>query len=705
MGMRSETGRALTWGDSIADWEERVLVGREREIDEFRAFMRGGDRLGGYRMLNVTGSAGMGKSRLLAAWRAVALAEGACWLRADAGERATPDDWLPPLLQALEAMLPEEDEGRWLAEARKGGTEALMERALTQLAKLCEREASRGAVVLAIDSYEAGGMLDRWLRETMLPRLPARLLVVAASRQPIRLFVRQPGWNRLLSTLELGALSADDVRLYALRLELSRDSPERLWLASRGHPLTMALAAESALRHVGTGYSAGTAELLEQAVQGWLAELSDEDIREALLNAALMRSFQQESLSAAMGRPIGWSAFERLTGNWATERAGCGWTVQPQLKEALRGLYKRTAPLRFEQARRRAAAYVLDSLRERGSTGGAGQSGEAMSELLYYAEHPILRAHYHAEDSSVCRWVPLEERLLPRADAYLSRRRESASPQTVACADPESASLFRYSLSAEESLLRLAGIGEEELRDERAVRKLLLSAAGEAVGLAVIWPITPETERLLRGHPVSAAYMTSRTPDDLEAMYNGRSAFIRTIDVADLADEGLRHASFRMLLDCLYAYTTLAASPPPLAFYADSHRSVGFEPVAGAGHTAYGERFGLADVYELRLAGEAFARYASRMIGLPDDRDAAVPAASASMETARVPFALPVPHEPLTEREREVALLLAEGRTLAEIGGTVYLSVVTVKKHVGAIYRKYGVANRAQFMGVLLKQN
>ncbi|TYP75592.1 helix-turn-helix transcriptional regulator [Paenibacillus methanolicus] len=701
--MRSETGKGLTWGHSLADWEERLLVGRGRETDEFRAFLRGANDLGGARMLNVTGAAGMGKTRLLAAWRTIAEAEGACWLRADAGERATAEDWLPALLRALDAALPQDGEACLPAERRSEGSDSLMERAIEKLVKLCGEQPNGETVLLAIDSYEAGGALDRWLREKMFSRLPMRLLVAAASRQPIRLFAREPGWSRLLKTLALSGLSAEDVRRYAGRLELGEELGERLWLASRGHPLTMALAAESALRHGEAGSSvAGAADLLEQAVRGWLAELPNEEAREGLLHAALMRSFQRESLSATMGRPLGWEAFDRLTGSWATERASCGWTVQPQLKEALRALYKRTAPLQYEEARGRAAAYALEALRDRGSAGATGRSGEAMSDLLYYAEHPILRAHYRAVESSAYRWVPLEDRLLPLADAYLARRREGAAPQSVACADPASASLFRYSLSSEESVLRLADIGAEELRDERAVRKLLLTETGEAAGLAVIWPISPATEDLLRRNPYAASYMASKTPGALDALYRGKSAFIRTIDVADLSDEGLRHASFRLLLDCLYVYETLAASPPPLTFYADSHRSVGFEAVDGAGHPAYGSRHGMADVYELRLAGEHFARYASRMIGLPAERVASSPAAALAVASGS--FALPAPQEPLTEREREVALLLAEGRTLADIAGTVFVSVVTVKKHVGAIYRKYGVANRAQFMGVLLQR-
>ncbi len=57
--------------------------------------------------------------------------------------------------------------------------------------------------------------------------------------------------------------------------------------------------------------------------------------------------------------------------------------------------------------------------------------------------------------------------------------------------------------------------------------------------------------------------------------------------------------------------------------------------------------------------------------------------------------------EPLTPREREVALLAAGGRTSADIGERLGLSTRTVDTHLARVYRKLGIAGRAELSAAL----
>ena len=52
--------------------------------------------------------------------------------------------------------------------------------------------------------------------------------------------------------------------------------------------------------------------------------------------------------------------------------------------------------------------------------------------------------------------------------------------------------------------------------------------------------------------------------------------------------------------------------------------------------------------------------------------------------------------EPLTEREEQVLLLVARGRTNAEIADELHISLSTVKTHIGSLMAKLGARNRVE---------
>ena len=59
-------------------------------------------------------------------------------------------------------------------------------------------------------------------------------------------------------------------------------------------------------------------------------------------------------------------------------------------------------------------------------------------------------------------------------------------------------------------------------------------------------------------------------------------------------------------------------------------------------------------------------------------------------------FSSPSVIEPLTEREREVLLLIADGASNREIGERLVITVGTVKRHINNLFGKLGVQSRTQ---------
>jgi predicted ATPase/DNA-binding NarL/FixJ family response regulator len=110
-----------------------------------------------------------------------------------------------------------------------------------------------------------------------------------------------------------------------------------------------------------------------------------------------------------------------------------------------------------------------------------------------------------------------------------------------------------------------------------------------------------------------------------------------------------------------------------------------------------GQQLGREVAEELAEAGRATPpqRAAALAIGLP------VPSATAAVE---IPgrsgggpgAAVPAFPGPLTDREREVAELVAQGRSNRVIGDELFITPATAARHVANIFRKLGFTSRAQ---------
>jgi two-component system response regulator NreC len=62
------------------------------------------------------------------------------------------------------------------------------------------------------------------------------------------------------------------------------------------------------------------------------------------------------------------------------------------------------------------------------------------------------------------------------------------------------------------------------------------------------------------------------------------------------------------------------------------------------------------------------------------------------------------PLETLSEREREILVLLAQGKSYQEIAQTLFISVKTVDFHRANLMRKLGLKNRAELVQFAMRR-
>ncbi|MEK3881923.1 LuxR C-terminal-related transcriptional regulator [Paenibacillus sp. PL2-23] len=676
------------------------MVGRAREKALFLELLE--QSPSSPKLINMYGIAGIGKTALLDFYRDSAVNAGAIVIHLD-GERVQPtprglcDQIYRELKLPLYAGADEE-------EMLEGCLAALRDAAMAK------------RLVILIDAYERLDIMDSWLRDSLLKGLllSSFLLVIAGRTSLSERWLLSPLWRQMLVRMPLQELDRNEVGLYA-RSNGIADSEmiQRLYTFSKGHPMMLSLATFIAQQGLPEGEGFRDDDSVPYLVEQWMREVPDEAMRALIEAAAILRHFNQDSLSRVLGFDVTGSEFHRLIKYSFVRRVDDGYTVYFLMREAVcRDLLLR-APQRY--ARLRESGLRLYYQRLLACQPIAASSREAI-ELMYYMGDALVRAFMEAFDLVPRHYSKVGHEALSELEGYVIRRREEAQEQVMLLHDPHSGTTFDFSLTPEQGCLTLVKLDFEALLDLdcEAVR-VMRNEEGRIIGLAVVIPIHEGTlPYLLQAHR-SKAYFGSLTAEELEKLAVPASQragwFIETIDAEQFSDASQQTAIGHLLHALIFSGELIIESPVPLPYFIDTHRSLGFETAPQVTHYEY-DGVTPASTFVLDLRGEKLLAYIHRMMRQTGYADLLRELQEENEEShardegraAAGPAGDPImARGDITDREKEVAKLLEQGLTNMEIAAKLFISEATVKKHMKSMLVKLGAANRTQLLIKLLE--
>ncbi|MGF7034831.1 DNA-binding CsgD family transcriptional regulator [Paenibacillus mucilaginosus] len=685
----------------IADRESEFIVGREREMELFRALLerrRGaGEGVGQQTILHLYGTGGVGKSTLLRQFLREAEEKGETALLLDSRDFVHTEQGLfEALLRQLQGVTPAgaDPQAAALQPARMGWLAAL------------ERLQADRRLILAFDTFEEMQDIEALLRDRLLPWLTEGALVLLAGRLALGSgWMRSPAWRERVRQLPVGHLSRPDCMRYLEQCGVrEEEQKERVWRQTHGHPLSLSLAA-AAHALSDSWEEAAPLDWFAEVAALWLREVPDGELRKLVEAASVLRVFDQELLSSSLEAEVPAEVFDRLTGLSFVRKSERGWQLHDLMRETTEARLRERAPKLHRQIKDRIAAYYADEII---AASGRKNMDWEVGELFRHAGVEVLRALTAERSRSRYYWETVTESSLGDALAYLEGRRSSMTAIRGWETDPQTGQSFHIDYSAEAVRYNSAGLDLEEVfRLEPSSIQLLRDAEGGTQALSVNIPIHKGTLAWLTRDPFCGPYLRSLSPGELRALEappeRPAGWFLRCSDYADLMNPAVRTEGVYLIYSYIGRGGILICSPYPTEITRKAYIGFGFSEVPQAEHRNY-DGITPAPTYVLDARGAKLRSFFEGLLGKPDAaKTSAETASSAEAGGSGGEAAGPAPlWEKLTEREREVAGLVLGGCSNPEIGARLYISEVTVKKHLKSVYAKLGITKRIQLAGLLL---
>ena len=348
--------------------DSRRILGRDRELRFLSDAVRDGD----VRVFHVHGIPGIGKSVLVRAFAGLAKNKRRICLVDGHTTEPTERGFLHQLSHALRIDSP---------------TLTGISRALSAIAR---------PVLVIVDSYELLGLLDAWLRQMFMARVPGNVRLILASRfPPASQWSEAPEWRGKFRALQLQPLGESAALELLASLGTDPGRAREVAKFAHGHPLALVIGGAAATRLPSTARGAPQAAISALA-QRFLAEIEDPQLREALRSASVVRRITRSLLRALMPELPDDALFDRLTGVPLLEPAPDGLMIHDAVREAIRADLEAIDPKAFQRYRRAA----WQQLRHEAKSAALPNLWRYTADLIFLIHNPVVREAFFPRDAA-----------------------------------------------------------------------------------------------------------------------------------------------------------------------------------------------------------------------------------------------------------------------------------------------------------------
>lgn len=652
----------------IAEVEESYFIGRNDEVKFFHEYLQNDNP--DHKIIYFHGEGGIGKTFLINEFSRIAARKDILVIQLDSEDfRHSPPAFVDYLYHIIISHINQEETSE---------SKATLKDCLNILNGYGKK------VIIVMDTYEHMGDLDRWFRNAFLRQLHPRISVILAGRKRLTgEWIESPAWRTITKQIKLEPFSFTETFhfLKANGLVSNEEKAKTIWEFTRGNPLLLTLATISHYNEEEEHCPSNTNEILRTLTNRWLDEVKNESLLNIIEVAALFHQFDQNNISEILNHEVSNRLFLQLTSLSFIRKTQNGWTFHELIRDALRVELQERNPDRYECLTNRIIDYYYQRIKKEPTV-------DDIASFFYHIGDDFLQSVFYQDsimDTSMY-LEPVGTYNFHEVEEYIEYQLSNVIASSTSYYNRTTNTSYHFDVSAEHNRREIELISPEYIKKMGYEGTTLLkNSQGESIGISIIVPIHENTLPHLAEEPVSRAYFSTlskdelklyRTPPDKPAGY-----FVRHLDYKDPSNRSARSFLLYSLFPLMFYGGKIIASTP-LKMFQDLLYTLGFQVVEGATHDDYLPGVE-SPTFLLDLSGPNLIPYLTQFLNRYKKKN--------DIEIITEEFFL-------TKREQEIIALVLEEKQIVEIAKELFIAEITVKKALSRIYQKANVKNRVQLI-------